>query len=356
MVTSVTPYRAATSVVLVGGTPVTVMFGPLQGGVVENPQLAGDQNLAEAEVLFIDLVNPASLSPTLTTMALQPGQSYSLPAGQTTNVSVNAASSGHRFSAYALQPAPQEPVIPAGIVFPPDGPTSLLKTIKSYLYVQYNDDDDLQAFVAAQNTLTQQYADWFNTLNLPVYTGTPISGLLLDWVARGLYGQVRPSLSSDRNQNLGPLNTYTLNTLPLNAFKTIGPQNVTATTDDIFKRIITWNFLKGDGKAINIRWLKRRIMRFLNGVNGVNVATDQTYQVSVTFGVGNQVNIGLIKGTRTITGGAILNGFALNTVTLNQLNSVFVNLIPLQNTRVLKEAIDSGALQLPFQFDYVVTV
>lgn len=349
-------YRTNVSVVSTGGVAVDVMYGPLLGGMIVNPQLAQDQGLDQAEVLYVDIVNPAGLRATATTVALQPGQTYTIPRGDIARVSANAQSSGHKFSAYVVQPVPTDPVIPPGPVFPPEVPTSLLKTIPSYLYVQYNDDDDLQAFVRAQNTLTQNYVDWFNSINLPIYTGAPISGMLLDWVARGLYGQIRPALASGRNKNLGPLNTFMLNVIPLNSIRSVGPKDVAATTDDIFKRIITWNFLKGDGKVVDIRWLKRRIMRFLNGVNGTNVNPNNTYQVSVTFGVNNQVNIRLIKGYRTVTGGALLNGFALNTVPLNKLLTQYQNILPLQNAKVLKDAIDSGALQLPFQYTYVVSI
>ena len=210
--------------------------------------------------------------------------------------------------------------------------------------------------MSAYNTIAQQYVDTFNQINLPIYTGPLIVGTLLDWVAAGLYGFARPSLSSGLNRNLGPFNTWALNTLPFNAYKIVGPSNVTVTTDDIFKRIITWNFYKGDGKVFNIRWLKRRIMRFLYGTNGSAPNIDQTYQVSVTFGVANQINIQLISGVRRVTGGAIFDRFALNSMPFNAVKSAFTPLTPLPNAAVFKEAMDSGALQLPFQYEYIVSI
>ena len=42
-------------------------------------------------------------------------------------------------------------------------PAYLAKAIPSYLYVQYNDDDDLQAFVQAYNELAQEIITWLNT-------------------------------------------------------------------------------------------------------------------------------------------------------------------------------------------------
>lgn len=346
--------RGANSQVLAGGQATVALFGPLQGGFIQNPQSAADQGVSVPEVLYVDVVQGATLGESATTIPLQPGQSYIVPPGITTNVSVNAATSGHRFSAYAIQPV--SPITPQDGGFPPSGPTSLLKTINAYLYVQYNDDDDLQAFFAAYNTLTQQYVDWFNQINLPVYTSDTVTGALLDWVAQGLYtNAARPTLASGRNTNLGPLNTFQLNQIALNSFKVIGPSDLSVTSDDIYKRIITWNYYKGDGKQFNIRWLKRRIMRFLLGTNGTDINPNTTYQVSVTFGVNSEVSIRLINGFRNVVGGALLNRFQLNTKYLNELQTTFTNLVPLQNVAFLKEAIDSGALQLPFQFTYNVT-
>lgn len=202
----------------------------------------------------------------------------------------------------------------------------LSKTIPSYLYQQYTDDDDLQAFVMSYNAMAQQYVDFFTNLNLPVYTGAIIAGPLLDWVAQGLYGISRPTLTTGRSTVIGMLNTFALNTLPLGAAQTIGNVMFTQVNDDVFKRIITWAFYKGDGKQFTIKWLKRRIMRFLIGVNGTAPRVDNTQQVSVTFGVGNIVNIAINPGAYDIT------------------------MKPL-----LIAAIGAGVCELPFQYTFIVT-
>lgn len=348
-------FRSASSVVPVGGQAVTAVWGPVKGGMITNPLSPADQGLPNIEVLYVSVVGDATLGQTPDSIELQPGQTYVFPQNSTTNVSVTAASSGHRFSAFVLADNPV--LIPQTGDFPPLQPTALLKTINSYLYVQYNDDDDLQAFVRAYNNLTQQYLDWFNQINLPVYTNPNVSGVLLDWVIEGLYtGTERPALSSGFNKNLGPLNTYNLNVLRPSQVKLIGPQNLTVTSDDFYRRIMTWNYYKGDGRIFNVRWLKRRIMRFLLGQDGTAPNVDNSYQVSITFGVGNQVNIRFIKNIRTVTGGSFPGRSPTNKNRPNQLRSVSVNLVPLQNINILKEAIDSGILQLPFQFDYVVIV
>ena len=229
-------------------------------------------------------------------------------------------------------------------------------TIPSYLYVQYNDDDDLQAFVAAYNELAQEVISWFVNINLPIYTGPLIIRELLDWVAEGLYGIKRPTLPSGTNRNLGPLNTYMMNVLPPNGRRTITPTEVFATTDDIFKRIITWNFYKGDGRTFNVRWLKRRVMRFLIGENGTDPGIADTYPISVTFGHNREVTIHILPGLRTVTGGAIPNVPGLNTVGPNQLDTTFTPFDTFEHAPTFKAAVEAGVLQLPFQYTWNVVI
>lgn len=245
-----------------------------------------------------------------------------------------------------------------GVALPP--PVTVQKTIPSYLYQQYSDDDNLQAFVDAYNTYTQAFLDWFNALNLPNYTSDPVKGPLLDWVGAGLYGTPRPIFPSGRTSNRGPLNTWNLNTLGPNErqAKTTGQYYVTS--DDVYRRVITWNFFKGDGNTFNVRWLKRRIMRFILGTDGVNFNVDTTYRISVTFGSPNVVNINILNGLRVNDGGARPNRFLLNTTRPNQLRSHFIPLndplFDLSILLALKQGIDSGVLQLPFQFQYNVII
>lgn len=241
--------------------------------------------------------------------------------------------------------------------------------IPSYLYQEYADDDDLQGFVSAQNALSQSYLDWFNETGLPIYTG--LSGSLLDWVAEGLYGLSRPILPELFAGIIGPLNTWALNTVPLNfatssleLFGAIGffiigvspiedsrggvlPTYLEA-NDDIFKRVITWNFFKGDGNVFNVRWLKRRVERFLDGVDGVDPGISTTYDVRVIFGIGTLVNI-ILVGPLTIRS-AVLNTFALNTMPLNGVLPTYL----LDRGATLRAGILAGILQLPFQYRYAV--
>jgi hypothetical protein len=242
--------------------------------------------------------------------------------------------------------------------FPPTGPTSLLATIPSYLYQEYSDDDDLQAFVASYNALAQEYVNWFAAANLGDYTSEIVVGALLDWVAEGLYGMARPTLASGRAQYLGPFDTARFNALQFNGQKRIGSANYQVTSDDVFKRILTWHVYKGDGKVFDVRWLKRRVMRFLIGANGTAPNIDETYQISVTFGTGNQVNINILSGLRTVVGGARFDRFQFNAraALFNGLLTTFEQFAPLALAPIFKEAVDSGVLELPFQFTYVVNL
>lgn len=240
--------------------------------------------------------------------------------------------------------------------FPPSGPTSLTTVIPAYPYDEYNDDPDLQAFWAAYNTLAQTYLNWFVRIGLPIYTGPLIAGALLDRIAEGLYGISRPTLFSGRTRDVGPFNTWAFNTIPFDRLKRIGPQNYYVTTDDIFKRVITWLLFKGDGKVFDIRWLKRRVARFLTGVNGTAPNIDQTYQISVTFGVGGEVTIRLISGIRKVTSGALYDRFAFNTMRFNGINTSYEPLTPLADAQTFQEAIQAAVLDLPFQFTYDIVI
>lgn len=352
-------YRGVNSQIGNGGEPVIAVYAGALWAKIVNPFNAADQNLATAEPLFVDLINPAATEETATTFALLPGESFIVPPFSTDDVTVNAASGGHMFSIVVVQPAtPYPPMPPTPGSFPPSGPTTVLQTIPSYLYTEYADDDDLQAFVASYNALAQQYLDWLNTVNLPVYTGAPISGSLLDWVAQGLYGITRPALASGSNSDLGPYNTAMLNELPYNGLDIITPAPV-ATSDDIFKRIITWNYYRGDGRVFTVPWLKRRIMRFLEGTDGSAPSIDNTWQISVSFGIPPQINIRLLTQQRIVTQAALYNEFMMNEgpFIYNYLNTeIDFDYPPLPNAAIFAEALQAGVLQLPFQYEFTVSV
>lgn len=208
--------------------------------------------------------------------------------------------------------------------WPPSSPTTVQQTIPAYPYVQYQGDDRVSAFFDAYNIYAQAYVDWFNNLNLPIYTQAPVSGALLDWVAQGIYGMLRPALPvSLGSPARGPVNTFTVNSLPPNGYDPGTPETYTATSDDTFRRVLTWAFYKGDGKVVSPRWLKRRINRFLNGINGTDVKNDTTYSVSIT-------------------------PTALRAWTITLPNSA--------EAQIFDNAVRSGVLELPLQIVWTVTL
>lgn len=197
-------------------------------------------------------------------------------------------------------------------------PTSAI--IPAYPYRQYSIDASVQAFFASQNSLSQEYLDWFNNTPLALYTSPNISGLLLDWIANGIYGIPRPVLSSGTSQRRAGYNSTAYDTIAYDTL--IFSQSGTATiaNDDIYKRVMTWNTYKGDGQVFSMFWLKNRINRFLNGVNGTDWPV-----------LNNPPFIAVSGSTFLIDSGS---GSPMFTV--------------------LSQAIANGVLALPFQYTFTV--
>jgi hypothetical protein len=155
-------------------------------------------------------------------------------------------------------------------------------TIKSYAYQQYQDDLDIAAFIDAYNTMTQEYVTWCNTVNLPIYTG--LSGYMLDWIGAGIYGLPRPVVSVSSGSVYG-ITDYGAATYGA------GSSSSSPVTDDIYKRVLTWKLYRGDGFYFSIKWLKKRIKRFLVGVNGTSPAIDNTSEIYVSVLPTNEIAI-----------------------------------------------------------------
>jgi len=184
---------------------------------------------------------------------------------------------------------------------------TLQTTIPSYLYQEYSDDDALQAFVASYNQLAQTYVSSFNQLNLPIYTQPPVSGAVLDWVAQGLYGIIRPTLAATVYHVAEAFNTYQLNQIPIDGKSTLSTSTFYPVTDDIFRRILTWNLYKGDGRVFSAKWLKKRVARFLLGANGAPLPVADTQSVGVTYTSSSHIVVTIdLGGTITSTLVAIL--------------------------------------------------
>ena len=148
------------------------------------------------------------------------------------------------------------------------GTQPLQKVIPSYLYKEYEDDPSLQAFVDSFNALSQGYLDWFNQTPLGLYTSPFITGSLLDWIGQGVYGIRRPVLASQTSVRFAGYNANPYNTIAYNAQYYSASQTASVANDDIYKRVLTWHTYRGDGMQFSMQWLKNRISRFINGVNG----------------------------------------------------------------------------------------
>lgn len=222
----------------------------------------------------------------------------------------------------------------------PTSPTVVTKTIPSYLYFQYIDDPDLPSLISSYNSLTQGYVDWFTQINLPIYTG--LQGALLDWIGQGIYGLPRPSISTSQINGVigqlasnyyhgatGPSSPYPNMVTAIDTMQIYQTQTTYDTPDDIYKRVLTWWFFKGNGFVFTIPWLKKRIARFLYGVNGTNPSVPFTPDISVTF------NEGTTPPTCAIS------------IANNSTNPI---------ATYLKAAIENGVLSLPFRFQYTVTL
>ena len=241
----------------------------------------------------------------------------------------------------------------------PNSPTTITNTIPSYLYFEYQDDPDLPALISAYNTLTQNYLNWFNSIELPIYTG--LSGALLDWIAMGVYGYARPQLSTYTPYPLvGPTATYPLAAHPLAyGFKTASSSGTSA-SDDIYKRCLTWNFYKGDGFQFTIPWLKRRVYRFIYGVNGVNPSIAFTPNVSVTI---SRLSTQTFYNNQGPTASAMTAQLPTSFKRVAETNQIPIQ--PVITIRLIGidtisynafvSAVNTGAITFPFQYTVQVT-
>jgi hypothetical protein len=81
------------------GSAVIAILANQAGGYIVNPVSAADQGIASPEVLYIDQVSNAVLQANGTTLALQPGQSYTVIPFTSTPVTVSSTSANHKFTA-----------------------------------------------------------------------------------------------------------------------------------------------------------------------------------------------------------------------------------------------------------------
>jgi len=222
--------------------------------------------------------------------------------------------------------------------------------LPAYPYSIYKDDDQITTFFMGFNKFGQDYIDSFLTLNLPIYNLKV--GAFLDWVGKNIYGIPRPVFPVGREEIRGEINTVAYNEQALNELLKKYPQQYILASDDVYRRVITWHHWKGDGDVFNVRNLKRRVQRFLS-----NTRVDQTYQVSVSFGIGNQANLTIYNnGRMPLHPSAIIADGELNSYALNELRTEEIALVKYELAEIFRTAVMIGCLELPFQYDWVVTI
>lgn len=228
---------------------------------------------------------------------------------------------------------------------------NITSTIPSYAYQQYSDDPDIVAFFRAYNQLSQANLDAINGYQLPIYLNQ--TGALLDWAASSIYGVFRPSLSSGGPRSVGPYNTFNFNTRDFDGLARISSGTNYLADDLTYQRIIQWNTFKGDGFQFTVRWLKRRVERFLRGA----IFPDQTYEVSVSFTTDTNVLIRVSETNSVLTGGAFPGSYVLGGRTaLGEVDTSPSTHAPTALASALKAAINSGVLELPFQYTFSVQI
>lgn len=209
--------------------------------------------------------------------------------------------------------------------------------IPAYLYTQYNEDKHLQSLVDAYNEQVQTYYEWLRDSRLPIFAGGYNSGEQLKWVVKGIYGEDPPILKAVKRPGRGPLNTIEYNIIPYNTYQQLYGSDIVVASDDLFKRVMTWNFYRGDGSNFSISWLKRRIMRFLNGPNGVDPGVKQQWPVSV------KMKNSVLEIVIDTTGRGIRYPSASGRDTFDYCS-------------LFKSAMEGGILNIPYYFTATVTI
>ena len=210
--------------------------------------------------------------------------------------------------------------------------------IPAYLYTQYNDDADLNAFVDAYNGIAQTIYVWLRDLQLPIFVGGANAGKQLKWLVKGIYGEDVPILQATKRGDKGPYNTIEYNVSEYNENAVLYNDDIVTASDDLFKRVLTWNFYKADGRNFSVPWLKRRIMRFLNGVDGMDIANDQHWCVSVQFDKDGDGSIEIVINTNA------------------KLNPNLSTPDSFDYAALFKGAMEGGILNMPYYHQTTVTI
>lgn len=94
------PQQGLVTVITVGGQSVMVIPPGAYGGYIWNPFSAADQGIPAVEPLYINPIGAAPLQAFNSTVAIYQGSDFTVPVKRSiTGIWVNAATSGHQFTA-----------------------------------------------------------------------------------------------------------------------------------------------------------------------------------------------------------------------------------------------------------------
>lgn len=226
----------------------------------------------------------------------------------------------------------------------------LPNVVETYVYNEFADDPDIQAFFAGVNTTAQGYVSWFNATPLSVYTSPNINGPLLDWIGQGIYGIKRPVISTLTSRSYGAYNTIPYNSLPYGARKHVNSGTAQSANDDIYKRTLTWHTYLGDGRQMSIQWLRMRVARFIFGANGSDIPVEDSFQISISRSS---------TGFSGAYGSTAYNTQAYNTHKTRKnlaARSITITVPAGQNSQIFRTLVNEGYLALPFQVNFTVIV
>lgn len=157
------------------------------------------------------------------------------------------------------------------------------KLVKSYVYQQYRDDADIIALFDAYNQIAQDYLKTFLSHSPAIYIDDVWTSGELTYLAWFLWGQRR--WYSDYASSIDLEGA--IDELPIDWISAGGslpkPRQKLLINDDTFRRIMTWNLYRGDGAQFTIPWLKKRIKRWMIGVNGYAPLFGDANEISVNI-------------------------------------------------------------------------
>jgi hypothetical protein len=141
---------------------------------------------------------------------------------------------------------------------------------------------DVQALVKSGNAELDSIIQNLSRLNLGLYLDK--HGDWLDWIAKGVYGLVRPSIVlSQVLSNQGGFNSFGFNQHPFNFAINSNTLAFATLNDDEFKKWLQWHLYRADGFQFCVPWLKNRVARFIgDSVNNVSISlAGHTFTITI---------------------------------------------------------------------------